>query len=220
VSLDLPAMMIARTLEGKLRAAAGPFPVLFLTGPRQSGTTTLARAAFPDYGYVSLEDPERRAEALEDPRGLLARTADAPGVILDEAQRAPELFSYIQGAVDERRGGPVVLTGSQNFLLSERITQTLAGRTAVFELLPFSVAEITGRPACAPDGFVSSAVAQVPTFTLDDILFRGLYPALHDREIPAGEWLRSYVTTYVERDARSVGSVGDLVSVQAPSAGG
>lgn len=204
--------MIARTLEGRLRAAAGPFPVLFLTGPRQSGKTTLARTAFPDYRYVSLEDPERRAEALEDPRGLLARTADAPGVILDEAQRAPDLFSYIQGVVDERRGGPFVLTGSQNFLLSERITQTLAGRTAVFELLPLSVAEITGRPACDPDGFASSAVVQAPAFTLEDILFSGLYPALHDREIPAGEWLRSYVTTYVERDARFVGSVGDLDS--------
>ena len=131
-------MLIPRTLEASLQRSAGPFPVLFLTGPRQSGKTTLARMAFPDYLYVSLEDPQRRAEALEDPKALLRRVAEAPGVIFDEAQRAPELFSYIQGVVDERRGGPFVLTGSQNFLLSERITQSLAGRTAVFELLPFS----------------------------------------------------------------------------------
>jgi len=206
-------MLIPRTLEARLQEAAGPFPVLFLTGPRQSGKTTLARMAFPEYLYVSLEDPQRRAEALEDPRGLLQRVAEAPGVIFDEAQRVPELFSYIQGVVDERRGGPFVLTGSQNFLLSEKITQSLAGRTAVFELLPFSVAELTRRPALRPEGFLrarASATPARPSLSLEDLVFRGLYPAIHDRGADAAQWLRSYISTYVERDARAVGGIGDL----------
>lgn len=210
-------MLIPRTLEKDLRDAAGPFPVIFLTGPRQSGKMTLARMAFPDYLYLSLEDPQRRAEALEDPRGLLARVAAAPGVILDEAQRAPELFSYIQGVVDERRGGPFVLTGSQNFLLSESITQTLAGRTAVFELLPFSVAELARRPALSPESFrearsgaTASRPLGPPSLSLEEVVFGGLYPAIHDRGADAAQWLRSYVATYVERDARAVGAIGDL----------
>ena len=206
-------MLIPRTLEARLQEAAGPFPVLFLTGPRQSGKTTLARMAFPEYLYVSLEDPQRRAEALEDPRGLLQRVAAAPGVIFDEAQRAPELFSYIQGVVDERRGGPFVLTGSQNFLLSEKITQTLAGRTAVFELLPFSVAELMRRPALRPEDFLrarASTTPARPSLSLEDLVFGGLYPAIHDRGADAAEWLSSYVRTYVERDARAVGAIGDL----------
>jgi predicted AAA+ superfamily ATPase len=210
-------MLIPRTLEKGLREAAGPFPVIFLTGPRQSGKTTLARMAFPDYLYLSLEDPQRRAEALEDPRGLLARLATAPGVILDEAQRAPELFSYIQGVVDEGRGGPFVLTGSRNFLLSESITQTLAGRTAVFELFPFSVAELARRPALSPEGFGEArsgpAAGRPPgqlSLSLEDLMFAGLYPAIHDRGADAAQWLRSYVVTYVERDARAVSAIGDL----------
>ena len=206
-------VLIPRTLEPRLQEAAGPFPVLFLTGPRQSGKTTLARMAFPEYLYVSLEDPQRRAEALEDPRGLLQRVAAAPGVIFDEAQRAPELFSYIQGVVDERRGGPFVLTGSQNFLLSEKITQTLAGRTAVFELLPFSVAELTRRSALRPEGFLRARAGPIPappSLSLEDLVFRGLYPAIHDRGADAAQWLSSYISTYVERDARAVGAIGDL----------
>jgi uncharacterized protein len=206
-------MLIPRTLEARLQEAAGPFPVLFLTGPRQSGKTTLARMAFPEYLYVSLEDPQRRTEALEDPRGLLQRVAEAPGVIFDEAQRAPDLFSYIQGVVDERRGGPFVLTGSQNFLLSEKVTQTLAGRTAVFELLPFSVAELARRPALRPEGFSrarASTTPARPSLSLEDLVFGGLYPAVHDRGVGAAHWLRSYISTYVERDARAVGAIGDL----------
>jgi predicted AAA+ superfamily ATPase len=210
--------MIQRTLESQLHQAAGPFPVLFVTGPRQSGKTTLTRATFPDYVYISLEDPQRRAEAVEDPRGLLARVAAAPGVIFDEAQRAPDLFSYLQGAVDEGVGGPYVLTGSQNFLLSERITQTLAGRTAVFELLPFSVAELFGRRPSDPMRFARGRPTPVGSegeraggvISLETMLFGGLYPPIHDRDLDPGQWLASYTTTYVERDARSVGSIGDL----------
>jgi hypothetical protein len=175
-------MLIQRTMEARLRQAAGPFPVLFVTGPRQSGKTTLTRRTFPDFTYFSLEDPQHRAEALEDPRGLLRRVASAPGVIFDEAQRAPNLFSYLQGAVDSGTGGPYVLAGSQNFLLSERITQTLAGRTAVFELLPFSVAELAGRPPSDPEQFCRPAppvpggpggVAARPPFSLEALLFNG-----------------------------------------------
>lgn len=211
--------MIPRTLESKLQAAAGPFPVLFLTGPRQSGKTTLSRSAFPDYLYISLEDPQHRARALDDPVGLLRRVCDGTGVIFDEAQRAPGLFSYLQGVVDERRGGPFVLTGSQNFLLSERITQSLAGRTAVFELLPLSVAELARRAPLDPDTFATGRPTGAtveggklvrPHLALDDVLFQGLYPAIHDRGVEPGLWLRSYVTTYVERDARAAGSIGDL----------
>ena len=131
----------------------------------------------------------------------------------------PSLFSQLQGIVDERRGGPFVLTGSQNFLLSERITQTLAGRTAVFELLPLSIAELARRPPLDVDGFAAGhtagnsptgTVPARPGLTLDEILFTGLYPAIHDRGMEPGLWLRSYASTYVERDARAVGSIGDL----------
>ncbi len=140
-----------RTLSGVLQRLAGPYPVVYLTGPRQWGKTTLARAAFPDYTYVSLEDLQRRTAVQEDPRGFLRGVAGDAGVIIDEAQRVPELFSYLQQIVDERRARPLILTGSQQFLLAERVAQSLAGRAAVLQLLPFSVAELWRRPALTPD---------------------------------------------------------------------
>lgn len=204
--------MIPRTLGPPLRALAGPYPVIFLTGPRQSGKTTLARATFPEFEYRSLEDPQTREEAIEDPRGFLRRLERVPGAVLDEVQRAPDLFSFIQGFADERRGGPLVLTGSQHFLLLDRISQSLAGRAAVLELLPFSMAEIEQRPALTPEdlGRGDARVGLTTVRDLDETLFRGAYPPIHDRGLNATTWLDGYLRTYVERDVRMVSNVGDL----------
>lgn len=203
--------MIHRTLTSKLRAAARQFPVVTLTGPRQSGKTTLVRAAFPDYAYVSLELPDQRAFALEDPRGFLAQF-DRP-VIFDEAQRAPELFSYLQGLVDERhRPGRFILTGSQNFLLLQSISQSLAGRCAVLHLLPFSLAELLARSPASLDRFGAEtrSASGPPGQSLWELLFSGMYPRIHDKHLSPRDWLAAYYQTYLERDVRSVLNVGDL----------
>jgi hypothetical protein len=205
--------MKSRELGHALGRIAGPFPVVFLTGPRQSGKTTLARATFPRFHYASLEDPPSRDEALEDPRGFLARFEGADGIVIDEAQRAPDLFSYLQGFVDDRRAGPVILTGSQHFLLSARIGQSLAGRAAVLTLLPFSYAELVGRPQLAPADLLARRQPRgrtAPARDLDEILFSGMYPRIHDRGLDPAPWLDSYVQTYIERDVRTLTNVGDL----------
>ena len=200
--------MISRTLAGRLKRLAKQYPVLFLTGPRQSGKTTLARSTFPRFRYVNLEDLQSRREADEDPRGFLRRLEGAPGAVLDEVQRVPDLFSYIQGFADEERGGPLVLTGSQQFLLQERIGQSLAGRTAILELLPFSMAELTKRKAQAVGKFGGGG--KPPAFSLDDVLFSGMFPRIHDRGLAPPTWLDGYLRTYVERDVRTLAGVGDL----------
>jgi uncharacterized protein len=204
--------MIRRTLRKRLKELAGPFPVVFLTGPRQSGKTTLARATFPRFRYVSLEDLQNREEAATDPRGFLSRFSRGPWLILDEVQRVPTLFSYLQQPVDERRIGPCILTGSQQFLLSQHISQTLAGRAAILELLPFSVAELAGRSPLDPDRFAdpASLPRRAPERTLEELLFSGLFPAIHDRGLQPTAWLDGYVRTYVERDVRTIAEVGDL----------
>ena len=134
-----------RALEPRLRSLARNFRVVSLTGPRQAGKTTLAKRAFPRFAYVSLEDIDEREFAAQDPRGFLARFATRPGVILDEVQRAPGLFSYLQGIVDAPGSTRYILTGSQEFLLSEQISQTLAGRAAILRLMGLSVGEVARR---------------------------------------------------------------------------
>jgi predicted AAA+ superfamily ATPase len=204
--------MYARTLEPRLRALAATFPAVFLTGPRQSGKTTLARTTFPDFHYLSLEDLQNRQEAAEDPRGFLRRLEGKAGVILDEVQRTPDLFSYLQGFLDEARIGPLVLTGSQHFLMSERISQSLAGRVAILELLPLSIAELAGRPALLPEELADPASLreQKPPLALEDLLFRGLFPRIHDQQLDAATWLDGYLRTYIERDVRLLTNIGNL----------
>jgi predicted AAA+ superfamily ATPase len=188
------------------------FPVVFLTGPRQSGKTTLARATFPDFHYVNLEDPERRREAIEDPRGLLTRSVSAAGLILDEVQRAPDLLSMLQVFVDEGRLSRVLLTGSQQLLMSEKISQSLAGRAATLELLPFSLAEIVGRAPLAVEDLErpEAAPRERPRAGLEEVLFTGFFPPLFDRAPDTVVWLDSFLQTYVERDVRLLANVGDL----------
>ena len=187
--------MIRRTLQAQVEAAASRYPVITVTGPRQSGKTTLARMAFPDRPYVSLETPSEREFVGDDPLGFLTRFPE--GAILDEVQRAPELLSYLQGIVDEDPApGRFILTGSHNVALMEGVSQSLAGRAALLELLPLELEEIGRFDRKADD--------------LDTTLWRGGYPRIHDRDLPAAQWLADYTATYLERDVRSLLSVGDL----------
>lgn len=201
--------MICRDLEFYLRRDAGYYPVVTLTGPRQSGKTTLAKEVFANHDYRSLEDLETRQFAQEDPRGFL-RTHPGP-VVLDEVQRCPDLVSYIQTEVDrDDTPGRFVLTGSQNFLLMERISQSLAGRSAVLHLLPLSRSELEGQSSVLPVD--PSHLFENKKTRLDgwELIRTGLYPRIHDRGIPAAIWLPDYIRTYVERDLRSLVNVGDL----------
>lgn len=180
-----------------LRLARG-FPVVVLTGPRQSGKTTLARAAFPGHAYVSLEDPDVRERVAADPRGFLSQQRG--GLLIDEVQRVPALLSYLQTAVDSGSGmGRVVLTGSQNLLLSAAVSQSLAGRAGYLELLPLAYAE---------------APAVFDALSLDEWLVAGAYPALHARDVSHADWHASYIATYVERDVRQISRIADLLQFQ------
>lgn len=187
--------MLNRAAFSTVQRLAQGFPVLAITGPRQSGKTTLARVRFAGKPYVTLEDPEEREFAGADPRGFLARFPD--GAILDEVQRCPALFSYLQGVVDKRRRmGEFILTGSQQFGLMSNIAQSLAGRVGLLQLLPFSLAELKGG-------------GMLPA-SLDAAMFQGGYPPLYDRPVSPGDWFPNYVSTYVERDVRQLLAVRDL----------
>lgn len=191
--------MLARNLTPTLLRLAASFPAIAVTGPRQSGKTTLVRALFPDKPYVNLEDPTERAFALEDPRGFLARFVN--GAVFDEAQRWPDLFSHLQGLIDQdRQPGRFVLTGSQQFGLLSGVTQSLAGRVGLTRLLPLALNELS-----------TSHVAETE---IDTLLLRGFYPALHSQPVLPADWFASYLATYVERDVRQLTQVQDLSAFQ------
>ena len=202
--------MIPRHLAATVERAAARYPVVSVNGPRQSGKTTLLRNTFPGYRYVSLESPDERTFALEDPRGFLGRF-DGP-VILDEAQRTPDLFSYIQTIVDEDPApGRFLLSGSRNFLLMQGISQSLAGRVRLTSLLPFSLAELTRRGASAMDDLLTGGGRNpAPASAWTDHAVRGFYPRIHDLGLDPSEWLAQYFQTYLERDVRDLTQVGDL----------
>lgn len=187
--------MIPRQATSTLQSLAQGYPILAITGPRQAGKTTLAQSTFPDKPYVSLEDPDTRAFAQEDPRGFLVHMPQ--GAILDEVQRCPALFSYLQTRVDaNQRMAEFVLTGSQQFGLLSNITQTLAGRVGMVQLLPFSLQELHSAGVNIPD--------------LNELLWCGLYPPIHDRSLAPDRWFANYVMTYVERDVRQLIEVQNL----------
>ncbi len=186
---------VPRTLVNSLQVQAEKYPVLALTGPRQSGKTTLLKEMFPHYAYLSLEDLNTRLYALEDPVGLL--NAYPEKVIFDEAQQAPQLFSYIQGRVDKsRQMGQYILSGSQNFNLLQYITQSLAGRVALFRLLPFDFSEMI-RAKALPESWMDAAL-------------NGFYPAIFDRGNEPSFYYNNYIQTYIERDISQLEKVKDL----------
>jgi predicted AAA+ superfamily ATPase len=191
--------MIPRLLEGALRTAALHYPIVTLTGPRQSGKTTLIRSIWSQKYYSSLEDPDVLEFAQKDPRAFLEQGGKS-GLIVDEAQRLPLLFSYLQGYADRSGAGRYVLSGSNNFLLMEKIGQSLAGRTAVLALLPFSAEELGEEALDA---------------SWEEAAWRGFYPRVRSEGLPPELFARDYLATYVERDLRLVKNVSDLSTFRA-----
>ncbi len=185
--------MIKRTLSDYAQFIFTKYPVITITGPRQSGKTTLARHTFSDKPYANLENPMVRQFAIEDPVGFLNQYPQ--GAVLDEIQRAPELVSYLQVIVDEKRTNSLfVLTGSSQFKLMEKISQSLAGRTAILKLLPLTIKELGTDAAESPD----------------EIIFKGFYPRIYDQDIPPGRAYGDYFETYIERDLRQLVNIKNL----------
>ncbi|MFN6378114.1 MAG: ATP-binding protein [Flavobacteriales bacterium] len=188
-------MSVLRRIYTSIEECRSRYPIIALTGPRQSGKTTFLKNQYPDYTYVSLENPDVRNFALEDPNGFLKQYDR--WVILDEVQRAPELFSYLQTKVDEDQlMGQYILSGSQNFQLIQRITQSLAGRVALFKLLPFDISELQ------LGSYLSEDYA--------DVVVKGSYPGLYDRDIPSKVFYSNYIQTYIERDLTELVNIKDL----------
>lgn len=192
--------MVVRAASQKLKQLATKFPVVGLLGPRQSGKTTLAKELFPKKPYVSFENQDTVLLAIRDPRAFLS--AYKNGAVFDEIQRAPHLLSYLQELVDahKKKTGLFVITGSQNLLLLETITQTLAGRIAFIQLLPFSLAELHNT--------------NFGKQTLDSFLFRGGYPRLYQQRISPTDYYPNYLLTYVERDVRQIKNISNLALFQ------
>ena len=190
--------MIKRIIGKKVKSFIGQYPVITITGPRQSGKTTLVKQLFPNYAYVNFEDIEQRNFAQNDPKNFL--NSKGKLLIIDETQYVPEIFSYIQLYVDDEPERQYILTGSQNFLLMERIAQSLAGRVAILYLLPFSISELKNTK-----------------FEIQDFpenIITGGYPRIYDKDLNPYEWLNNYIATYVERDARHLLNISDLNSFQ------
>ena len=188
-------VMIERTIEEKLRQMTTKFPVVTLTGTHQCGKSTLLKQRFNEFKYISLEDLDRRQFAIDDPRGFLMNFGTP--LIIDEAQYAPDLFSYIQTRVDEKNeAGMYILSGSHNFLLMERISQSLAGRTAVLKMAPLSIKELR-QASLLPEN-------------LNDWLITGGYPRIYDKEIAPVDFFPNYVQTYLERDVRLLRNISDM----------
>ncbi len=188
--------MIQRTAKDKLKDLASKFKAVAVTGARQTGKTTLVKQVFKGKPYLSLENPETRNFALEDPRGFLA--SYPKGAILDEVQRAPELFSYLQEILDNSKvKGLFILSGSNNFLLQQNISQTLAGRVGYINLLPFSIEELKKSKLLPDDD--------------DQLMLKGFYPPIYDQEIPPLDWCPNYIKTYIEKDVRQIKNITDLI---------
>ncbi|MDF1593018.1 MAG: ATP-binding protein [Desulfobacterales bacterium] len=186
--------MIPRTIAPKILQYSKQYPVVTITGPRQSGKTTLCKMLFPDIPYVSLESIEERSFATSDPKGFLDRFQD--GAVLDEIQRTPDLLSYIQVRVDEtQKNGQFIITGSQNFELLNTVSQSLAGRTAIARLLPFSFEEVLSHQSLG---------------SIDQLLYTGFYPRIYDEQLNPTEALAFYFNTYIERDLRLLINIKDL----------
>ena len=186
--------MIKRALEEKILQLAEKFPVVSVTGPRQSGKTTLIKSLFPGYRYESLEEPDIRLVAESDPRRFLESDTK---IIIDEIQRVPQLFSYIQTITDNKKiNGQFIISGSQSFLLNQHISQSLAGRVAILNLLPLSLSEL-----------VNHGISIDP---YEKLIFKGFYPRLYDQEIDPGDFFPNYIQTYIERDVRMLQNVHNL----------
>ncbi len=188
--------MVQRIAKKKLIDLASKFKAVAVIGARQSGKTTLIKQVFKNKPYVSMENPDTRQFAIEDPRGFLS--SFPKGAILDEVQRVPQLFSYLQEILDNQRSkGLFVLSGSNNFLLQENISQTLAGRVGYLQLLPFSISELNKSKLLAAGD--------------DALMLKGFYPPVYDQKIPFSDWCPNYISTYIERDVRQIKNITDLI---------
>ncbi|HRE75586.1 MAG TPA: ATP-binding protein [Flavobacteriales bacterium] len=188
--------MIQRIAKDKLKDLSSKFKAVAVTGARQTGKTTLVKQVFKGKTYLSLENPDTRNFALEDPRGFLESYPN--GAILDEVQRVPHLFSYLQEILDSSKvKGLFILTGSNNFLLQQTISQSLAGRVGYINLLPFSISELKKAKLLTPDD--------------NNLMLKGFYPPIYDQDIPPLDWCPNYIRTYIEKDVRQIKNITDLI---------